>query len=397
MLKFKDFFLNVLLISLVFIMFVLVILNWSAGLNLISMPNDFLGKDFIVSKYRDAYQTTKTLRFATPSKIAIRDNDNIYSAVYSNNELSQVYDAMQMQILLKDGIIDDSTSEEYNKAFQTQDIVFLEFFCPISSIAQINSELFVSNMIIKTNQSNTEIYIKSKSEYKKIITNSKMNEFEYKHMNDKNLLQIYNENIINILSDDGMLVQNLSIVEPYITSDVKNEIISAFLYNPLVVTNYSPNENETIYINENSTVSINQDYVEFESNDSRGNIFYSNTAMNNTEMIDFSLEIFDLIYKNIGSSLVGHAIDLYKQDNQTIIILSSKYQNIGFDTGNYSGIFSFSDNGLSYCKIDLVCAKKTDSLVNISKTLILEHENNIILSYTKKGVPTWRYLFDRSL
>ncbi|MFI3227638.1 MAG: hypothetical protein R3Y09_09530 [Clostridia bacterium] len=397
----KEFILNMMLVFLVLIMIVLMYLNWTKGLNVDSMPEDFFAynqiMEFIGERETGEYEI-QSQKLVAPDKISIKSEREYYSAVYDQATSLAVYNNLFLEvddIENKQIFIEDSNLDEFLNALDLDTLAYIEFLSPLSAILNIESDIFVTDMVATQQGKNIELFIKSREQFFKLtMLDSSLLFGNYQSLSTEYDLVVTEEGVINLINDSSISVLQAEISEPNIDSDMELQIISTFLYNPAIVTNYETNYDEEIYVNEYSAITIANDYLEFESTDPRGNIFYQQYNLSATQMIDFSMDIFNDIYGYIGSNIVAHPSDIYYEDSQTIVVLSAKLGGINVNAGETFGIFTFSSSGLSYCKINMLFAQQEQTKLSLIKTSLLDTQNKIIISYDLEGKAGFKYYFD---
>lgn len=400
--KIKEILLNMVLVLLVFVMIMLMYLNWTKGLNIESMPEDFLGYEYIMSFFERETGTEYEIQgqnFVTPSKIAIKSEGKLHTVVYNDTESIMVYNELfgELYGVANNNIrIENSNITEFFDAIDSTEFAYIEFLCPLSAIINVQSEIFVGDMIVCQNEGNAQLFVKSNLDFYKItLVDTEANFVANETLSTDYTLEITSEGIINLVSDTSTSVYQANIQAPYIDVAVEQNIISVFLYNPAVVTNYETSFKEQIYVNEYSSISIFEDYIEFESNDPRGNIFNEKLDLSATQMIGFSIDIFNEIYSDINSSIVAHPSDFYYEDGQMVVIISGEFNGINVNLDEPFGIFVFSSSGLAYCKINLLAVDQADNRTSLVKTSILDLQNKLIISYDLEGNADWKYYFNK--
>lgn len=399
---FKEILLNLIMVSLIFVMVILMYFNWTKGLNIKSMPDDFMGYDYIVKfiEHEDTYDLDiQTQKFAIPSKIAIQNDGVLYSVMYDQTKSNEVYSELFFDIDDIDNSqlsIESSSLDAFSTALNEDNFAYLEFLCPISAILNIESDIFVTDMIMIKVDEHIELFIKSNEQYFKISIQQTDVDFEkFSSLSTDYTLILKDEGVINLVSDTSISVLKANISTASLNDETEKEVISTFLYNPAVVTSYETSFSEVIYVNEYSSISMTRDYVEFESTDPRGNIFNEQLELSATEMIDFSIDIFNEIYGAIDSGLVAHPSDFYYLDGQAVVVLSGKFNGIDVNLGEPFGIFAFSSSGLSYCKINMLVAISSQEKVLLIKSNLLDTDNKLVVGYDLQGNADWKYYFDK--
>lgn len=401
LIKLKDAMLNATLVILVILMIVLMYLNWTKSLSVHNMPQNFFAYKQVISLFEKTSVNQleiQTQQLITPSKIGIRKNGELSVLMYDDTRISSVYSVLFSEI---DEIDNDSILIEkvnYNvfyDATNQSDYVYMELLCPLSAVINIEIDIFVTDMIARNYGSNVELYIRSNdSYYKMIISKAKIN-FEITEQLTRDYEMIMTNNgAINLVSNSSMSAPKIDIKRPFVNLDIQKQIISSFLYNPAVVTSYQSNSTDRIYVNEYSTITISNDYVQFESKDPRGNIFLEQRAISRTDMQAFAISIFDEVYVSIDSKVIAHPTELYKDDGQTVVVLSGRVNGIDIEVGEPFAVFIFSSSGLSYCKINLKSVIQTEEKVSLMKTNLFKNEHKFVLGYDVQGEAQWKYYFD---
>lgn len=396
----REFFLNALLLFLIFLMISLMYLNWTKGLNINSMPENFFGYDYIMkfvdSKIGMDYEI-QGKDFAIPYKIAIKDGKTTHSIMYNESRVSSIYNTLMANVkddVTYDYYLEKISLEEYMKATLQEKFVYLEFICPISAIINVDLEIFVIDVIAFENLGNVEIYIKSEFDFYKIIIPQMTIDYEINQTLNNEYQLFFSQNAsANLISNTSFITNQVKFDLPKIDFDTKQKIISKFLYNLAITTSYETISKETIYVNEFSTISINNTSLEFQSTDPRGNIFNEQNELSHMQMIDFSTGIFDSIYEYIGSEITAQPFDVYYKESLNVVVLTGKINSIDINAKEPIGIFAFSSKGLSYCKINFLTVEQTQDKIMLAKTNLLDAEEKLILSYDLDGVADWKYCF----
>lgn len=398
----KEIFLNLVLVSLVFILLILMYLNWQQGLNIENIPDDFFAYEQIMKfleKEDFGDYEIQSQQFVTPNKISIKNNGKFYGVIYDQLACASAYDLLFSDIDDIENekiIIENSTLEEFLQATEQDEFAYIEFLSPLSAIINIESDIFVTDIIAIQKEQNIEFIIKSDNQFYKIIILDKALGFSvYETLSDDYEFLISDKGVVNLISEDSFSVNEADISTRYVDLSTKQQIISTFLYNPAVVTSYETSYDEQIYVNEYSTISIANSYIEFESTDPRGNIFNEQYDSSATQMIDFAMDIFNDIYGYLDSSILAHPSDFYYEDGQAVVVLSGELDGFDVNLGEPFGIFVFSTSGLSYCKINVVIAELAQTKISLVKSTLLETENKIIIGYDLNGQAGYKYYFDK--
>lgn len=400
----KEFFLNMLLLSLVFVMIMLMYLNWTSGLDIDSMPEEFIAYDFVMS-FRERVENSqnnqfeiKTQKLVIPYKVAIKNQENVYSALYDttkclnvfnnvfNNAFSNVSDSKSQVVVDK-----KSNIVEFLSVLNEEEFAYFEFFAPISAIINTDLDIYVEDMIVIIEGNDLALYIKSKNEfYKLIIKNTYASFAIIENLSKDYIFTTSNTGTINLISNISHSAYPLEISKNDIDIDKQQKIISTFLYNPAIVTNYQSALDEKVYVNEFSSITIAENIVEFESIDPRGNIIYEQVDLSKNQMIAFAMEIFNRIYTYAESSVVPHPTDFYYEDGQAVVVLSGKINGIDIDIDEPFGIFTFTSSGLSYCKINIINTNVTQEKISLIKTNLINSQKKLVLKYNLEGQVDWK-------
>lgn len=396
----KEVFLNLLMLFLVISMIALMMLNWTKGLNIESMPEDFIAfklvNSFLTATDKDEYDGYAQ-KLVTPTKIAIKTLEDTFSTMYNEENNSLVYKNIFHDVdNIKDIDLLEIKFEDFYNALSYEEYIYIEFLCPLSAIMNIESDVFVSDMIIVENEGDTDLYIKSKSEYYKITLKS----ISMKYTGETEIFTMDNEmhlevnGIINILDKNMLTLPIANVKEATIDDIAEKNIAVTFLYNTAVATGYEVTYKEKIYVNEYSTLSIRNDYIQFESKEPRGNIYNQSQALYTSQMIEVSMNIFNSVYENINSKIEAHPIEIIYEESQTIVVLSGKYNGVEVFSTEPLGIFVFSTNGLSYCEIKNVVFEDGEEKVSVANIDLLKTEYKQIVTYDLDGNPQRNYYFD---
>lgn len=396
----KEIFLNLLMLFLMMSMMALMILNWTKGLNVDSVPEDFFAYKFV--NYFASVSENENIeshgeKLAVPTKIAIKTFDETFSIMYDEEKINRVY--REMFNIAEDITkidLEEVSFEEFYAIFEQDEYVYIEFLCPLSAIINVETDVFVTDMVIINNESNSELYIKSKSEYYRIT----LKNINIKYNSETDIFSLNNEihlevnGIVNLIGKDILQMNKADVLEVEINEEAEKSIATTFFYNPAVATGYEVNLQEKIYVNEYSTLSIRNDYIQFESKEPRGNIYKQSQALNNSQMIEVSMSIFNSIYSDINSKIIAHPIEIYNEDGQTTVILTGKYNGVEITTTEPLGLFRFTANGLTYCKVKTILFKETEQKVMLANIDLLATEYKQIVAYDLDGMPKRNYYFD---
>ena len=382
--KFKNVVLDLFLAFSIVLMGFLVILNWTYSLNMDAIPTDskmytIISK--IVVKEEDQV-ISEQIYSAIPSKISIKKDENIHSIMYNDNEISEVYQFIKSNVFktLYNGEFVEVSKIKYNEILSKQHFIMMEFMSPVSAIIDTEYNAYVSDIIITEVNSNIEMYIKSYNRYYKAVTKERYTELKAWNVynNDYTFAQAVENNIsnpYNLISPKTKSVQAIETREFLLTEATQNKIILEFLYNPNLVEKYDNQEaglEETVFVNQFSRIVISNKNLKFETNETRGNLFYKNKDLTSNEMIGFATGLFDNVHKHINSELRAYPLEIYKKDNETIVILGAKINSIPYHYDDYAGYFKFNSTGLSYADI------KLKEVVTLNKFIMLEPNKFII-------------------
>lgn len=385
--KFENFLLSFLAILMIFLFF----LNWTIGLDI----NFYTISNFLSNNSSQKISTLEE-NFVpnTPYKLGITKNNTLYSSVYNDQKTNEILNNIGIDIntLFSDPINITSSSEyEFFTAFNRDENLILEYFCPLSTIIDTDISFYIGHVILINKSNNIEMYIKDGDNYySKTIQLSSINFDITDGLSTDFTLEKSDNNTINFISNKSITVNKLNIIKPQLDHEINNLLSTYFLYNPLVMKDYVSIAGENIYINDFSTLNINENFIEFKSNESRGNIFFE--SFDTDYYISTSLDIFDNIANTINSNLKPYIKEVIKQENTTTIILGSKFNSIPFNSANFDAVFSFSSSGLSYAKIYIPVVFETEQTHNLLKSNILDFNKNIILSYDENGNLDYRYI-----
>lgn len=391
--KFKEFILNIVLVVLVLIMLLLMLLNWSSGLNFENVSDDFFAQNLITKILKSSVSdvnSDENLNLKTATKIAYKTDSATYGSTYNKT----AYELVSQHIYeLFDAVTNLETSDktEYLSAFQSPEYVFLEYNAPLCSISNNSLETYVTNIVLTQNSSTSTAYIKSGEQY--YIYSDKINEIDFENLRllpSDFEIKISQSGVVNLVSNSSVQANVLSF-SPVELTDHTN-ILSMFLYNPDILDSYVTFDDKTTYINAFSTLTLGSDKIEFKSTDSRGNITSKSANQSDSGLINFALNIFDNIHTDIGSQVTGFCSDIYHVDNQTVVIISAKYDQIQIETDTIAGIFKFTSNKLSSCEINLFNAQDSLVTINLARTSALNSDQNIVLVYSLRGNPVYKYI-----
>lgn len=361
--KFKNFLLDIFLILQIALMFVLLFYNWTYNLNMENIPVDSniytIYQKFV--KEQDSNNEYTNIYKSTPTKIAIKHYDDVHTVMYDDIDLDDIYNNFNFANILKDISIEPINQATYNDVLNQNEFVFFEFLTPLSAILNIDSDLYVSNLILTTDA----IYIKSYNDYYIYNYTSVIPQFEQynnKYYFDDNVSCPYNLISNNVSYGNKIITESI-----YLNSSLEQEIIEEFLYNSDLVEKYNTyvgSLTQSVFINEYSKITLSSQSLEFETMESRGNLYYNDENLTTNEMIYIAVELFNNIQSNLGSSLGGYPLETYSLDGQTVVILGAKINNIPYYYEDYAGYFILNNSGLSYAKINL---KKVDILEDVYK------------------------------
>ena len=382
--KLKNIFLDLFLALSVVLMGILVVLNWTYSLNMDEIPTN--SKMYtIISKLilkEEDQVISEQLYSAIPSKISIKKDENIHSLIYNDNEISEVYQFIKSSVYktLYNGEFFEISKIDYDEVLHKQNFIFMEFMLPVSAVIETDYNAYISDIIVTEVNSNIEMYIKSYDRYYKSITKQRYTELKAWNVynNEYTFAQTVENNSsnpYNLISTNTHSVEAINTRELILTEATQNKIILEFLYNPNLVEKYDNKEegtDETVFVNQFSRIAISNKNLKFETSETRGNLFYKNKDLTSNEMIGFATGLFDNVHKHINSELRAYPLEIYKKDNDTIVILGAKINSIPYHYDDYAGYFIFNSTGLSYADI------KLKEVVTLNKFIMLEPSKFII-------------------
>lgn len=335
--KALNYFYDFLLFFLIALLIFLTSISWKYSLN-----NDnsgffnFSNNELEIETLRDVF---------IPKNIAIKINGEVFSNIYSDDEKRDNYRLVEDDIV---SIISDKnfviiTQDEYLSAFNFPDFIYVELMSPIAEIYECNFYDYIESVVLFENFS----YYKTLENYYKVSTVGSKQKLEFS--STANIIDGYYLN-----SKDTLLVYDINI-EKTIDTNVFEDIITRFEYNPLVVKSYSADDEGIAFVNNFSNIQINSSYLEFSSVETRGNI-YQSSELAVYEMADISKLIFNDVHNDISSEITARVSNIVFKDNKSYVFLDGYINGLQYKYDDFGAVFIFSNSGLTYAKINLISA-----------------------------------------
>lgn len=382
--KFKNFLLDITLIIQILIMIVLIFFNWTYNLNTKNIPIENSLYEFIQNISLEQKVSTSIVDNykAVPTKIAIKNNENLHIVMYDDLELNEIYTKFDLLNILSNMKLENIEASEYNAIVNEEKFAFFEFLTPLSAIIKENSDIYVSNLIITPNT----IYIKDYNNY--YVSHIQTEIYEPISYNNKYYFNIDSDMPYNLISDDKTYANQIKTRSAYLDYMLELEIIKQFSYNSNLVEKYTTYNNgisQSVYIDEYSKLALSTKEIEFETNDLRGNLYASNEELTLNQMIYITVNLFNNIQNNIGSSLRAYPLEIYKQEEQTVVILGAKINNTPYFFEDYAGYFIINNSGISYAKINLCVVNALEDIISIEPSGFIintaQNQSNLELLY----------------
>lgn len=360
-------------------MIFLMTLSWSYNLSVADLPGNFFNST-LSNQNQDINQETN-LTFIEPYKIAIKDGDTVYSGNYSKLNIVATYDLIKSNIItsFSDYTFKISSKETFSQVFESDNFIYLDFSAPISAIANIDSQMYISEILIK----GTTMYIKSFDSYYTSPIEALDIEIP-SFLDSKAYFEKANDGNYVLLTNSLTNLNTIEINPLVLDENIKSSIIAEFFYNLFLVDSYDLEGYETVFINEYSQITITPDYIEFVSYDTQGNI-YTQEDMTSPEMLNTANTLFNDIYAIIGSAINARPADIYSYENQIIVVLDGVINSVGYNYDEYAAIFSFTQTGISYAKINLVYADVLQEYTSPQKANSLPISDSFVLKYSENG------------
>lgn len=377
--KYKEIAKNLFLASQIVIMIFFIGVSWHYSLEINENTNNFFGKKlfsmFTTSEVQS--NTYKNIYDYYPLNIAQKKNGQVYCDLYDKTSIINAYNSVKSTVInvLNDENVAEISVDEYNTAFDLSNFIYIEFMSPSQDIAEILMNEYLYEMIIFENFA---YYKTDEKLYKSTVFGTKLD------LNFVESAEFYrNSSGENILTSSQQIDVKMLEKEDQMLNVDYNEIIKMFEYNPLIVENYYLEDEEVAYINEFSTITINENYIEFKSHESRGNIFKDGDLSTDYAMIEASKLLFNKVYLEINSVFQARTAEIKTSQNQTIIVLDGIYNGVSYKDS--LGIFVYTQAGLSYAKINFAQFVESDNNKKLQMNTNLIDFGKIIAKYDEFG------------